>query len=75
MLVGGGSNPTLYRVSVSRAELATYAPEAAEPGELVACSFDFLLEREPRGSILREFAIGDIERYFPEYPAEIERRL
>jgi len=42
--------------------------------ELVRRSFEFLLEREPPSSILRRFELDDIERYFPEYPAEIRRR-
>jgi hypothetical protein len=38
-------------------------------------SFRFLLEREPATSILRQFSLSDISRYFPEYPSELERRL
>ncbi len=35
--------------------------------ELVADSFAFLLEREPRASILKEFDLSVIQRYFPDY--------
>jgi hypothetical protein len=35
--------------------------------ELLEASFRFLLEREPKDSILRSFPLGAIERYFPEY--------
>jgi hypothetical protein len=38
-------------------------------------SFRFLLEREPATSILRQFSLSDISRYFPEYPSELEGRL
>ena len=38
-------------------------------------SFRFLLEREPATSILAQFSLSDISRYFPEYPSELERRL
>jgi hypothetical protein len=38
-------------------------------------SFRFLLEREPATSILRQFSLSDISRYFPEYPSELARRL
>lgn len=38
-------------------------------------SFDFLLAREPATSILRQFSLSDITRYFPEFPAELARRL
>jgi hypothetical protein len=45
------------------------------PGELVRASFEFLLEREPATSILREFSLDVISQYFPGYPAEIRARL
>jgi hypothetical protein len=47
----------------------------ADPVRLVHRSFDFLLEREPATSILRSFSLDVIAHYFPEYPAEIRRRL
>ena len=42
---------------------------------LIIQSFKFLLEREPNTSILREFNLQDINRYFPEYEAEIASRI
>jgi hypothetical protein len=65
---------TRHAVSVSPAELERYAP-AAEAALLVDESFRFLLEREPKEAILPRFEIGAIERYFPEFPREIARRL
>jgi len=47
--------------------------QAAE-AELVRASFAFLLQREPPSSILRSFRLDVIERYFPEFPAELRRR-
>jgi len=38
-------------------------------------SFEFLLEREPKESILTRFDLSLISRYFPEYEREIKRRL
>ncbi|HEX6655224.1 MAG TPA: hypothetical protein VF153_03330 [Candidatus Limnocylindria bacterium] len=55
--------------------LQRLAPEAAEPAETVEASFRFLLEREPRESILRSFELPAIGGYFPEYESEIRRRL
>jgi hypothetical protein len=46
-----------------------------EPQELVRRSFQFLLEREPKESILGQFDLQVIARYFPEYEREITRRL
>ena len=43
--------------------------------ELVSKSFEFLLEREPKESILRRFDLPLIGRYFPEYEREIRKRV
>jgi hypothetical protein len=42
---------------------------------VVRVSFAFLLEREPASSIMREFSLDVISRYFPEYEDELPRRL
>ena len=38
-------------------------------------SFEFLLEREPASSIMREFSLDVIPTYFPEYRKELPKRL
>jgi len=43
--------------------------------QVVRESFRFLLERERATSILTQFSLSDISRYFPDYPNELERRL
>lgn len=45
------------------------------PEELVKRSFEFLLERESKNQILRQFDLPIISRYFPDYPTEIRKRL
>ncbi|MDQ1516379.1 MAG: hypothetical protein QOE80_2209 [Actinomycetota bacterium] len=42
---------------------------------IVRETIDFLLEREPATSILPEFSLVDVTRYFPEFPEELQRRL
>jgi hypothetical protein len=66
---------TQHRVRVTRADLARLAPGASDPVDLVEASFAFLLEREPKESILREFDLTAIGSYFPEYEPMIGRRL
>lgn len=65
---------TTHRVSVPErvgdVEIAADSQERA-----VRESFGFLLERESAASILRQFSLSDISRYFPEYPDELARRL
>ena len=63
---------TEHRVTVRRADVERLAGgRSAE--ELVRASFAFLLEREPKESILRRFELAVIGRYFPEYEREVGR--
>jgi hypothetical protein len=62
---------TQHGVAVTRADLERLAPGAADPAELVRRSFEFLLARESKESILRSFDLSVIGRYFPEYEASI----
>jgi hypothetical protein len=38
-------------------------------------AFKFLLEREPNTAILADFDLSAINRYFPEFEADMQRRL
>jgi hypothetical protein len=71
----GGRDISTHRVSVKASDLARLAPDAVEPTALVEHSFAFLLERESASSILRAFDLGVISRYFPEFEADIKRRM
>ena len=62
---------TKHRVSLSRDYHAQLTQGRATPEQLAQASFEFLLEREPKESILRSFELPVIARYFPEY----ERRI
>jgi hypothetical protein len=73
--VGTDPEATRHEVSVTQEDLARLAPGHYDPEELVAASFAFLLEREPRESILRRFELPVIERYFPGYEAQIRRQM
>ena len=70
-----GRGETHHRVTLSRDDYERLAGEEATPEALVTESFRFLLEREPKESILRSFDLTVINRYFPEYEREIRRRL
>lgn len=63
-----------HRVTVPPADLERYGGDAGAV-ELLEASFRFLMEREPKESLLSRFEISVIESYFPEYPDEIRRRL
>ncbi len=67
-----GATTTRHVVRISRADHERYG--GGDPADLVQRSFAFLLEREPNTSILRDFDLGVIERYFPEYASAMRRR-
>jgi hypothetical protein len=69
--VDDGLGSTIHEVSVAAADLDRLDPGARDPVDLVRRSFEFLLEREPRESILRQFDLPAIGRYFPEYERSI----
>jgi len=70
-----GSSQTSHRVTMTRNTYQQLTGEVCTPEELVRRSFEFLLEREPKESILREFEITIISRYFPDYESEISKRI
>ena len=70
-----GASSSRHAVQVSAHDLERLDPAAAEPTELVRRSFDFLLRRERKESILAAFDLMLISRYFPEYETEIGRRV
>jgi hypothetical protein len=59
-----------HTVTVSSADKERFAPQSTVE-DLVTRSFEFLLEHEAPASILRTFALPEIERYFPDYPTTI----
>jgi len=67
---------TRHSVSLSQQDFAQLTNgKTSTPEQLVRKSFEFLLERESKNQILRQFALPEISRYFPQYPAEIQKRL
>jgi len=75
VMVGAGAGATRHQVRVDRDDLRRLAPGAADPAPLVRAAFAFLLEREPKESILRAFDLAVIGRYFPGWEADVRRRL
>ena len=65
--VADEGSATTHRVTVGAADLARLDPSAADPTDLVRRSFAFLIEREPKESILSTFELTVIGRYFPDW--------
>jgi hypothetical protein len=73
-VIEGGSE-SAHQITLGPKDHARLAGATAEPEELIRKSFEFLLEREPKESILKRFDLAVISRYFPEYEREIKKRL
>lgn len=75
--IDDGRGATSHDVTVS-AEDATDLAAAADPADVERLVYEtvaFLLEREPKESILRVFDLSVVGRYFPDYEHEIRSRL
>jgi hypothetical protein len=70
-----GLDVSTHRVRVGPEDIDRLAPGADDPTALVKASFEFLVERESPQAILRSFELTEIGRYFPEYVADIGRRV
>lgn len=75
--VDDGHGKAGFTVTLARKDYEKLSgnPSRVTPERLVEESFVFLLEREPKESILSSFALPLIGRYFPEYPREMSKRL
>jgi hypothetical protein len=62
---------TEHRVTFSIEYYEEMTDAELDPEEFVKKSFEFLLEREPKESILGEFDLSEISEHFPEYKDEI----
>jgi hypothetical protein len=67
-----GSEST-HEVSLSEGDFDRWGGHYRSPEEFLRGCFEFLLEREPKESILPRFDVGVISRYFPEFEKVITR--
>lgn len=72
-----GGSATDHVVTVDEMDLppALDGAELPDVERLVVATFEFLLEREPKESILQRFALPVVAGYFPEYPDRIAERF
>ncbi|MFO7849052.1 MAG: hypothetical protein R6V67_03740 [Spirochaetia bacterium] len=69
----GGSTST-HKVTLDDSYYRKLTDGKMDKETLIEKSFEFLLEREPKESILSSFELPVISRYFPEYEREIGKR-
>jgi hypothetical protein len=70
VVVAGETSSSTHSVTIATDAVDRLAP-GSTPEALVEASFRFLLEREPKESILAAFDLDVIARYFPEFPDRI----
>ena len=73
-VIEGGSESS-HQVTLSAKDCARISGGSANAEQLIRNSFQFLLEREPKESILARFDLSIISRFFPEYEREIKLSL
>jgi hypothetical protein len=60
-----------HRVTMQADEARRWAKLGAEPSRCVEAAIRFLIDREPKESILSAFDMRVIRRYFPEFDAAL----
>jgi hypothetical protein len=70
VLVREGQGETRHAVTLAAADFSRLGNGAA-PEQIIEAAFAFLLEREPKESILSRFDLSVIARYFPEFEREL----
>lgn len=65
---------TRHRVTFAQQDVARLAG-GATPEATLAAAFRFLLDREPKESILSRFDLRVISRYFPDFEARLPEYL
>jgi hypothetical protein len=74
VLVREGRSETRHAVTFAAADFSRLG-NGATPERVIKAAFAFLLEREPKESILSSFDLSVIARYFPEFERELPRYL
>ena len=72
---GRGTSAHDVTVAAEDATNLAAAAEGADVERLIYETIAFLLEREPKESILGAFDLTVVGRYFPEFESEIRSRL
>jgi hypothetical protein len=75
VVVREGKGETRHHVTMARETCVRLTAEKHTPERCLEAAFRFLLDREPKESILGRFDVTVISRYFPEFARELPRYL
>jgi hypothetical protein len=70
-----GKGESRHHVTMARDTYQRLTGGKHAPERCLEAAFHFLLDREPKESILRRFNVTEISRYFPEFERELPRYL
>ena len=68
-----GGTESRHEVTLSEEDYRRLGEGYGSPDEFVRACFEFMLEREPKESILSSFDVSVISRYFPEFEETIRK--
>lgn len=75
VVVHDGHGETRHRVTMSGKAREKLCGTECTPEQVLDAAFRFLLDREPKESILGRFDVSVIGRYFPEFERELPKYL
>jgi hypothetical protein len=75
VVVREGQGETRHHVTMTRETCDRLTGGKHTPERCIKAAFRFLLDREPKESILTRFDVTVISRYFPEFERELPRYL
>jgi hypothetical protein len=75
VVVREGGGETRHRVTMASETCERLSAGRHPPEACLEAAFRFLLDREPKESILGSFDVSVISRYFPEFERELQHYL
>jgi hypothetical protein len=75
VVVRQGKGESRHHVTMARETYRRLTGGQHSPERCLEAAFRFLLDREPKESILERFDVSVISRYFPEFEQELPRYL
>jgi len=75
VVVRDGESETRHHVTMSKATCERLTGGKHGPDQCLDAAFRFLLDREPKESILRRFDVMVISHHFPDFERELPRYL
>jgi hypothetical protein len=62
-----------HQITLAASDYERWAARSGSPEAFVTRCFEFLLEREPKESILSRFDVSEIRSYFPDFDEQMRR--